>query len=77
MNDLSRQLEDAVVVLVDLEETAFHLDANAILARWVGWYSPRVPAGETSSILEAALLGDFAFPVGDGKRRFGRSLAVN
>ena len=62
-------MNHAIVVLVDLEGVGLHLHVDVILFRRLGWYSPRVPAGETSAILETALLDHFAVGVGD--REFG------
>ena len=55
-----REMNHAVVLLVDLKGTGLHLHADVILFRPLGWHSPRVPAGETSAILEIALLHHFA-----------------
>ncbi len=63
-------MNHAVVVLVDLEGIGLHLDVDVILFRGLGWYSPRVPAGETSAILEIALLHHFPAGVGDGELGF-------
>ena len=62
--------KNALGLLVHREGTGLHLDADAVLFRQVRWYSPRVPAGETSAILEIALLDDFALGVGDGELGF-------
>ena len=69
-------IDHAVVLLIDLERIGIHFNVDVIFFRCFRWYSPRVPASETSSILEAAALDNFAFGVLDRKLRFRRPAAV-
>ena len=72
-----RGTNHAVVVLVDRERTGLHLDADVILFFQLRWYSPRVPAGEASAILEIALLDHLPLGVGDGELGLRRPAAVD
>jgi hypothetical protein len=56
-------IDHTVVLLVDIEWIGLHFNIDVVLFSRIGWYSPRVPAGETSSILETAALNDFALGV--------------
>ncbi len=59
--------DDALRLLVDRERPRLHAHANRILLLGLGWYSPRVPAGETSAIFEGALLHNGILRVVDGE----------
>ena len=81
-NDVRRraflgQWDDAFMLVVDLERTGLQANANAILFGRVGWYSPRVPAGETSAILEVTGLDFLAVRVGDGELGARRAAAID
>ncbi len=71
------KLNYAIVVLVDREGVGLHRHLDMVLFRPLGWYSPRVPAGETSPILETALLNHFALGVGDGELGFAGPAALD
>jgi hypothetical protein len=60
----------AVILLIDLNRISIYLNIDVVLFSRIGWYSPRVPAGETSSILETAALDDFTLGVLDGEIGF-------
>ena len=70
------RLDDATVVVIDLEGLRFHFHTHVILFSWVFWYSPRVRTGETSAILEAAGIDNFALFRGDCECRFARPVAI-
>ena len=55
-----------------LERRGVPLEGECILISRFRRYSPRVPAGEASAILEVALLDNFAFGVGDRELRLRR-----
>jgi membrane-associated protease RseP (regulator of RpoE activity) len=63
--------EDAVAALVDRERPGCHAHVNVVNVGQLGGYSPRVPAGETSPIGEAAFGGHLALVVGDLEFRRG------
>ena len=62
------QLDDSFLVL-DGNARGVQLQTHAELAGSLGWYSPRVPAGETSSKLELALLDHVSGGIDDAERR--------
>ena len=71
-------LNDTLGGLIDLERTTFHLHLHVILlGRLFLGYSPRVPAGEASSILEFAGLDFCSIRRGDGEPRIGRPATVH
>jgi hypothetical protein len=72
-----RRPQDAFVVRIDRERPAFHLDFHAVFCRRLRRYSPRVPAGEASPILEGASLDDLPLGVRDGERRLARPRSVD
>ena len=62
------------MVFVDFEGTCVHTNGDMILVSRVGWYSPRVPAGEASAILEFADVD--LLPVLCGDRELGRTRPI-
>ena len=72
-----RKMNDAFVLLVHLEGSGVHANADAVLFGPFRWYSPRVPAGETSAILEFSGLDYFAVRIGNGEFGIPGTTAVD
>jgi hypothetical protein len=71
------RVDDAAIVVVDLERPAIHVHIYEVLFRRVTGYSPRVRTGETSAILEVAG-GNFGTIFrGNRKCRFVRPATIN
>ena len=67
----------ACVLGVDLEGAAVHANFDMVFVGQVGGYSPRVPAGEASTILELILGDRVTVGGGDGEFRFTGPLALD
>ena len=69
--------QNALMLGVDFEGAAVHANSDMVFVGQVGGYSPRVPAGEASTILELILGHRVAVGGGDGEFRFTGPLALD
>ena len=71
------QFDDAAFTVFDLEGSGVEFYCHVVLVSRIFWYTPRVPAGEASAILEIAGVDDFALFVGDRELRRRRTRTVH